>query len=494
MEHLQAAEHPSARRGALRGQTNRDQWLQRRQSRNWPRRSAAKRQVPARSQQAATGRIQWRRSDRIGKKTLQRPSLKAEDRAPAKQKTRLVYDWNDADRQKQKIVITASSSSTDPFTDPFDDRLAQADTDLGEDFDDITDDLSDLLGDDEGLGMEAEEEEIGEPVIVGEEEELREPVDALPSDDSDPSDLDDFLDIPPEEPEPESDPHELLGPEDATDEPSYPEPAQVRPEQIFPYEEGEEDESAKEAQEDDEGSDGDRVYNEYNCTEDEEYCREKWVQLRGHDITNVSLDITPSFDPNAADEEKAQSKQDEQLAKSGYRTWLSRNGNVLANGQFQDFRNGRVYIAGDNGSIVSHRYTELSDDDACFVAAWWGLPYECRLGDDPFECRNWMPLTFTWKASALCHKPLYFEQKRVERYGHSFGPIAQPIISGAHFFGHFITLPYQMGIHPPHECEYALGHYRPGSCAPYLFPPLPLSIRGGILQAGATVGLIYAIP
>ena len=48
--------------------------------------------------------------------------------------------------------------------------------------------------------------------------------------------------------------------------------------------------------------------------------------------------------------------------------------------------------------------------------------------------------------------------------------------------------------HPPHECRYALGYYRPGSCAPYLIPPVPLSLRGALLEAGAVVGGVFLIP
>jgi len=100
----------------------------------------------------------------------------------------------------------------------------------------------------------------------------------------------------------------------------------------------------------------------------------------------------------------------------------------------------------------------------------------------------------TWKASGLCHKPLYFEEVQLERYGHTAGPVLQPVLSGAHFFMNIATLPYQMGMSPPNECEYALGYYRPGSCAPWLLPPVPLSVRGGLMQAGAIVGGVYLIP
>jgi hypothetical protein len=51
-----------------------------------------------------------------------------------------------------------------------------------------------------------------------------------------------------------------------------------------------------------------------------------------------------------------------------------------------------------------------------------------------------------------------------------------------------------MGVEPPHECIYALGHYRPGSCAPYMCNPIPISCRGAAIQAAAVTGAVYAIP
>lgn len=122
------------------------------------------------------------------------------------------------------------------------------------------------------------------------------------------------------------------------------------------------------------------------------------------------------------------------------------------------------------------------------------FPRECGLGDSIFEPRAWPLTTFTWKASALCHKPLYFEEMALERYGHSTGPLTQPFVSGAHFFLTLPVLPYLMGVDPPCECIYDLGYYRPGSCAPYMIYPIPISIRGGLLEAGAWVGGVFLIP
>lgn len=128
------------------------------------------------------------------------------------------------------------------------------------------------------------------------------------------------------------------------------------------------------------------------------------------------------------------------------------------------------------------------------IAEQGEFPTECPLTKDPFEGREWAPTKFSWKASGLCHKPLYFEQVQLERYGHSWGPYLQPVICGGHFFLTVPVLPYLMGVNAPNECLYTLGYYRPGSCAPYMLDALPISVRGAIYEAGIFTGLTYAFP
>jgi hypothetical protein len=123
------------------------------------------------------------------------------------------------------------------------------------------------------------------------------------------------------------------------------------------------------------------------------------------------------------------------------------------------------------------------------------FPFECSLDDSGWHAgRCWEETTYLWKASALCHKPLFFEDEQLERYGHSWSPCCQPLVSACHFFTRLPVLPYCMGVEPPNECIYALGHYRPGSCAPYMCNPVPLSCRGALFQAGAVTGAVFALP
>jgi hypothetical protein len=122
------------------------------------------------------------------------------------------------------------------------------------------------------------------------------------------------------------------------------------------------------------------------------------------------------------------------------------------------------------------------------------FPSECGLGDEAFDPRQWSMTTYTWKATGLCHKPLYFEDVQLERYGNSCSPLLQPVISGAHFFASATILPYKMGLEAPCECIYPLGTYRPGSCAPFYINPLPISARGALYQTGTVLGLVFLIP
>jgi len=122
------------------------------------------------------------------------------------------------------------------------------------------------------------------------------------------------------------------------------------------------------------------------------------------------------------------------------------------------------------------------------------FPQWCKMGKDSFVPRSWAPTTFHWTASALCHKPVYFEDLQVERYGHTLGPWLQSVASGGHFFLSVPMLPYAMGLFPPNECVYTLGYYRPGSCTPYMLDALPLSIRAILFEGGAWAGAGFLIP
>ena len=121
-------------------------------------------------------------------------------------------------------------------------------------------------------------------------------------------------------------------------------------------------------------------------------------------------------------------------------------------------------------------------------------PCECRLEGETYEPRRFATTMFTWKAAGYCHKPLYFEDWQLERYGHSHGALADPFFSAAHFFVTLPVLPYKMGVELPWECVYPLGYYRPGSCSPWMVPAVPISLRGFAVEAATITGIVFLMP
>jgi len=123
------------------------------------------------------------------------------------------------------------------------------------------------------------------------------------------------------------------------------------------------------------------------------------------------------------------------------------------------------------------------------------LPEECVIESAPFYGRQFSQSCVMWKASAVSTKAAYFEDVQLERYGNTIvGPVLQPVVSGAKFFTTIPFLPYKMGVTPPHECVYTLGHHRPGNRVPYMVEPLPISARGALFQTGAVLGGAYIVP
>jgi len=209
-------------------------------------------------------------------------------------------------------------------------------------------------------------------------------------------------------------------------------------------------------------------------------CSQLRKQLQHTSIQQISLNITPTFNPNI--------KEPSERQQVTTRTWTDSMGGKLATGKLIDYRFNQALIQTDEGSVVKIAVDRLSQKDLCYLADAWGIPVECPLDTSIQYSREWTAVTMMWKASALCHKPLYFEQVQLERYGHTTGPFSQPFFSGGHFVLNIATLPYKMGINPMNECQYALGYYRPGSCAPWLLSPIPLSLRGGLMEAGFIFG------
>jgi hypothetical protein len=108
--------------------------------------------------------------------------------------------------------------------------------------------------------------------------------------------------------------------------------------------------------------------------------------------------------------------------------------------------------------------------------------------------RNFIDINYCWEASNLFHRPLYFEDVPLERYGHTYPFAIQPFVSLGKFGTQLVGLPYQMALDPPCSRQYALGYYRPGECAPYLCYQIPLNARAAVMSAGVYTGIAFLFP
>lgn len=118
--------------------------------------------------------------------------------------------------------------------------------------------------------------------------------------------------------------------------------------------------------------------------------------------------------------------------------------------------------------------------------------YESNPVLSSFEPRPWQEEVFFWESPVFCHRPLYFEEQRLERDGQVRFPMIRPAISGAHFFASCATLPYQAVMYPPCEC---VPSSQPSSLR--LKHPSTLGHRdfkATVAQTATVAGLILLVP
>ena len=258
-----------------------------------------------------------------------------------------------------------------------------------------------------------------------------------------------------------------------------------------PFGDDEKDADAKKADQQDKREDlkmpkRNRNANTTSCND----MRDRVRQLR---LTDISLDVSPEYGEGLRAREAGAKERLDFAASAPIRDWTDYTGTIVATGRLIDLRDDRV-VLDLNGREQTIPVRDLSDIDVAYLADAWNLPLQCGIGYEAYAGRQFIPSAVEWKASGLCHKSLYFEDVQLERYGHEVGPVLQPLLSSAHFFGNMLILPYKMGIHPPGECQYPLGYYRPGDCAPYMIQPFPFSLRGAAVQAGFVTGAGALIP
>jgi len=120
--------------------------------------------------------------------------------------------------------------------------------------------------------------------------------------------------------------------------------------------------------------------------------------------------------------------------------------------------------------------------------------FDTKLDNGEYVARATSPTVLQWAPTNFYHYPLYFEDPSLERYGHTYHPLIQPFASTGRFATQLVGLPYQMTLHPIASREYALGHYRPGECAPKKHYQIPFNEEATLMQVAIIAGLIIVIP
>jgi hypothetical protein len=116
-------------------------------------------------------------------------------------------------------------------------------------------------------------------------------------------------------------------------------------------------------------------------------------------------------------------------------------------------------------------------------------PKEVLSGFDP---RPWQDEVYFWDSPVFCHRPLYFEERNLERYGHVRFPAIRPVVSGAHFFASCVSIPYQTVLYPPCQCVLTS---QPSSLQ--LKHPSELGVqdlKAATVQTATVAGLILLVP
>ncbi|WP_372721721.1 hypothetical protein, partial [Novipirellula sp.] len=156
-------------------------------------------------------------------------------------------------------------------------------------------------------------------------------------------------------------------------------------------------------------------------------CEDFRQRIASQTIDKLSLDISPPFRPDVISEaeyQKLKTKFDENQSE---RQWRTVDGRPLASGRLVDLAYEKAVIQTGHGTTEELSINRLSEADLAYISDNWGLPKECLIEQVAYTERSWQSTTMTWKASNLCHKPLYFEDVNLERYGHTRGPLWQPV-------------------------------------------------------------------
>ena len=157
-------------------------------------------------------------------------------------------------------------------------------------------------------------------------------------------------------------------------------------------------------------------------------CDDFRKRIAAQTIDKISLDVSPPFRPDEFDMRRYEELKADFEERQVLREWISRDGRELAKGRLRDLAYENAVIETEDGRIERLPISRLSEGDIAYITENWGLPRECLLEQVAYAPRAWTPTTMTWKASNLCHNPLYFEDVNLERYGHTRGPLLEPLV------------------------------------------------------------------
>ncbi|MDA8744042.1 hypothetical protein N9N28_05365 [Rubripirellula amarantea] len=115
-------------------------------------------------------------------------------------------------------------------------------------------------------------------------------------------------------------------------------------------------------------------------------------------------------------------------------------------------------------------------------------------GSDRELDQTWNWSVIEWEAANTFSNPRYFEDRMLERHGHERWGHLQPLASGVRFFSTIPMLPYKMAIQNPCECEYTMGYFRSGSCAPMVYQRPPWDRKAILAESAAVASGMLIFP
>lgn len=142
---------------------------------------------------------------------------------------------------------------------------------------------------------------------------------------------------------------------------------------------------------------------------------------------------------------------------------------------------------------INPYYDRERDGDIRQFALDKGRELDIEFKPKPYAPRAFPEIVMPWEVSNFTHRPLYFNDTALERYGHSYHPLIQPVASIARVGTQFVFWPYQATITPINKEESTLGWYRPGDVIPKLLYQVPLNAQAAAVEAGAVTGMYFFI-